>query len=101
MAHCSTRMCDMHQRAGVLTISAASRNVLLCGSAHVQWKLVAFKQGVQMVKVRAKLLGGVYKSNTEFEFRQAATDEARDLNHAKHIRLKGTYSAFLSLLTYK
>ncbi len=55
-AHCSTRMCEMHHWAGVLTISATYRNVLFGSSAHVQWKLVKFRQGVQMVKVRAKLL---------------------------------------------
>ncbi len=53
-AHCSAPMCEMHQRAGVLTISATNQNVLLCGSAHAQWKLVKFRQGVQMVKVGAK-----------------------------------------------
>ncbi len=59
---------------GVLTISATYQNVLLSSSAHAQWKLVKFRQGVQMVKVRAKLPCGPYKSNTEVKFRQAITD---------------------------
>ncbi len=58
----------------VLTISATYQNVLLCGPAHAQWKLAKFRQGVQMVKVRAKILGGAYKSNTEVKFRQAVND---------------------------
>ncbi len=52
-------------------------------SAHAQRKLVKFRQGVQTVKVRAKLLSGAYKSNTEVKFRQAITDgydKACDLN---------------------
>ncbi len=35
-----------------------------CTATHRESK------GVQMVKVRAKLLGGAYKSNTEVKFRQ-------------------------------
>ncbi len=73
-AQCSTRMCEMHQQASVLTISATYQNVLLCGSVHAQWKLVRFRQGVRMVKFRAKLLSVAYKSNTEVKFGQAITD---------------------------
>ncbi len=66
-------MCEMHQQATVLSL----RPIEMCyfsGSAHVQWKLVKFRQGVQMVKVRAKLLGEAYESNTGDKFRQTITD---------------------------
>ncbi len=66
--------CSFFRRPIVLTVSATYQNVLLCGSAHAQWKLVKFRQGAQMVMVRAKLLGEAYKSNTEVKFRQAITD---------------------------
>ncbi len=70
-------MSNINLRASILTNETmqCSMSVLLCSPAHVQWKLVKFRQGVQMVKVRAKSLGGAYKSNTEVKFRQEITDD--------------------------